>query len=233
MRMQNSTPTIRGIGLLDVMLLVGSIGLVAWGGVYLGHFGGRFAGDEFDAVPSVRVVNSGAPAVPESPEFKRGRVLFVNCAACHGARGEGDEGKGFPPLDKSEWVTAAGPARLLRILLHAVEGPIKVAGKDYDNAGMLPWGTWPPEDLSAIATYIRQAWSNKAGPVSVADVKAVIGETQGRTDKWKALELEKIPVALAGAAGATGGDLTPEKLKAALKALPPEKLKELLKALGN
>lgn len=223
----------RGLGTLDVILLVSSVALVAWGGIYLGHFGGRFEGQEFDPIPTKSVAATGPAALPEAPEFKRGRIVYtVNCTACHGARGEGDESKGFPPLDKSEWVTAAGPARLIRILAHAVEGPIKVAGKEYNNPGMLAWaGLLSPEDLAAVATYIRQAWSNRAATVTKEMVTAVLDETKGREAKWTAAELEKIPEELGGSVVAA--ELTPEELKSRLKKLPADKLKELLKELGN
>jgi ABC-type cobalamin/Fe3+-siderophores transport system ATPase subunit len=132
-------------------------------------------------------------------------------------------------LDGSEWVVAAGPARLIRILAQAVEGPIKVAGKEYNNPGMLAWGNQlKPEELAAVITYIRQAWSNKASAVTVDQIKAVLQETKGREAKWTVAELEKVPEALGGGGAA---ELTPEQLRDKLKALPPEKLKELLKDL--
>lgn len=219
----------RGMGVLDTVVLVGAVGLVAWAGVYLGHYGGRFDGGEFDAVPTRRTVSVGPAAAPESPEFKEGRRIYVaNCQACHGGRGEGEGAPGVPPLDKSEWVTADGPARLIRILVHAVEGPIKVAGKEYNNPGMLAWGNQlKPEELAAVATFIRQSWGNKASAVTVDQIKSVIEATKGREAKWTVAELEKIPEALAGG----GSELSPEQLRDKLKALPPEKLKELLKDL--
>lgn len=222
----------RGISVLDTVILLGALSLIAWGGVYLGHYGGRFDGGEFNAVPSQRVVSAGPAAPPESPEVKEGRKIYVeNCQACHGTRGEGEGAPGVPPLDNSEWVTAAGPGRLIRILLHAVEGPMKVAGKEYNNPGMLAWGTQlSPEKLAAVTTFIRQAWSNKAGPVTVDQIKTVVAETKGREAKWTAAELEKIPEAVGGGGIA---ELTNEQLRDKLKALPPDKLQELLKGLGK
>lgn len=222
----------QGVGLLDTLLLVSSVALVAWGGLYLGHYGGRFEGNEFDAIPSKRMVSAGPAGPPESAEVKRGRLVYIaNCAACHGAKGEGGASPGTPPLDKSEWVTGPGPGRLLRILCSAVEGPITVAKQEYNNPGMIPWGaTLPPEDIASVATFIRQAWSNKAGPVTVDQVKAVLNETKGRSNKWSVAELMKVPETDGAAAGA---ELTLEQLHDKLKALPPEKLKDVLKDLGK
>ncbi len=232
MRISVDSIQTRGMGVLETVILVGSLGLIAWGGVYLGHYGGRFDGSEFEAVPTKRTVSAGPAAAPESPEFKEGRRIYVaNCQACHGTRGEGEGAPGVPPLDKSEWVVAAGPARLIRILAHAVEGPIKVAGKEYNNTGMLAWGSQlSPEQLAAVSTFIRQAWGNKGGPVSVDQIKAVLNETKGREAKWTVAELEKIPESLGGGSAT---ELTPEQLRDKLKALPPEKLQALLKELGK
>jgi len=224
----------RGVGLLDTVLLVSSVALVAWGGIYLGHYGGRFDGNEFDAIPSRRVVSAGPKAPPESPEVKKGRLVYTGyCAACHGAKGEGGAAPGTPPLDKSEWVTSPGPGGLLRILCHAVEGPITVAKQEYNNPGMIAWGaTLKPDEIAAVATFIRQAWSNKASPVSVDQVNTVLTATKDRSSKWTVAELIKVPETDgSGAAGAA--ELTPEQLRDKLKALPPEKLKDLLKDLGK
>jgi len=223
----------RGTGILDTLVLLASVSLIAWGGVYLGHYGGRFDGNEFDAIPSKRSTAAAPGGPPESAEVKRGRSVYAaNCAACHGARGEGEATPGVPPLDKSEWV--ASGSRFIRILLHAVDGPIKVAGKDYNNPGMIAWGpggsNLPVEDLAAVATYVRQAWGNKAGAVTPDQIKAVITETKGREAKWSPAELEKIPDTASGPAAA---ELTPDQLRDKLKALPPEKLQDILRALGK
>ena len=90
--------------------------------------------------------------------------------------------------------------------------------------------------MTSIASFgsrgiaIRQAWSNKAGPVTLDQVNAVLTATKAHTNKWVAAELEKIPESEGAAAGA---ELTLEQLHAKLKALPPEKLKEVLKDIGK
>ena len=42
-----------------------------------------------------------------------------------------------PPLAPSEWVTES-PERLAKILLHGMEGPVKVNGKLYKPAAAMP-----------------------------------------------------------------------------------------------
>lgn len=229
----------RDTDIWDTLLLLGSLSLVAWGGGYLGYYSGRFDGSEFDTVPSKRSASSGPTGPPESPQFKRGRTLYADkCSVCHGGRGEGDAAKGFPPLDKSEWVTAAGTARLLRIITQAVDGPIDVAGTKYDTKGMPAWAVPPspgevaplsPEELAAVATFIRGAWSNKAGAVNAGQIKLVLAESKGRDAPWKVADLEKVP----DPGGGAGDELNSEQLRDKLKGLPPEKLKDILESLGK
>ena len=223
------------LGVLNSILLLGTVGLIAWGGIYLGHYAGRFDANEFDPVPTKQVVSAGPVGPPDSPEVKKGRKLYAdNCAACHGTQGQGEGAPGVPPIDGSEWVTAAGPGRLIRILADAVDGPIKVKAKDYNNAGMLAWradkgGAFSVEDTAAVLTFIRQAWSNKASPVTTNQVAAVWEETKGKNGKWTSAELEKIPEAVGGSSEVA--ELTPEQLRTKLKALPADQLRDLLKEL--
>lgn len=231
-RMESSTD----LGILNSLLLLGSVALISWAGVYLGHYAGRFDGNEFDPVPSKQVGSTAPAGPPESAEVKKGRKLYAdNCAACHGAQGQGEGAPGVPPLDGSEWVVAVGPGRLVRILANAVEGPIKVKTKDYNNPGMLAWradkgGVLSMEDTAAVLTFVRQAWSNKAGPVTTNQVAAVWDATKTKDGKWTAAELEKVPESDGGIAVA---ELTPEQLRNKLKALPADQLKALLKELSQ
>lgn len=93
-----------------------------------------------------------------------GKALFAaQCAACHQATGKGLPGV-FPPLDGSEWVH--GDARVLaNILLHGVNGEIEVAGQKYQGA-MPAFAQLGDAELAGLASYIRNAWSNKAEPMT-------------------------------------------------------------------
>ena len=128
--------------------------------------------------------------------FSQGRTLYLQtCAACHGPEGEGLRPLG-PPLAGSEWVT--GPhQRLARIVLHGLEGPVNVKGKEYK----------PPEVLesmpslvgltnlqyASVLTYVRNDWGNSAPAVFPEDVKAVLKSTAGRTTPWTEAALLNIP----------------------------------------
>jgi len=103
--------------------------------------------------------------------FERGKALFhgeAACFACHAPDGAGVLGLG-PPLDESEWVTGKEEV-FAKILLHGITGPITVNGIKYETPAEMPALYVNPmftdEKIADIMTYTRNAWSNKAEPVS-------------------------------------------------------------------
>jgi len=131
---------------------------------------------------------AAAAAQEKLPDGKQ--VYATTCAACHQATGEGVAGV-FPPLAGSEWVTG-DEAKLARIILHGVTGPIEVAGETF-NGMMPPWGpTLKDPDIAAVLTYVRSAWGNKAAPVTAAKVAAIRAATSSRTTPWTAAELAAV-----------------------------------------
>ena len=102
-----------------------------------------------------------------------GKAIFDSrCAACHQPAGEGIPGT-FPPLAGNKDVTAPNPHRIIGIVLHGLNTPITVNGKQY-NGGMPQWkGALSNADIAAVLTYIRSAWGNKAKPVTEKQVAAV------------------------------------------------------------
>lgn len=98
-----------------------------------------------------------------------GEALFAaNCAACHQANGGGIPNL-FPPLDGSEWV-AMDSRVISNILLHGIEGEITVKGATYKGS-MPPFGEkLSDNEIAAVSTYVRSAWSNSAGPVDAGQV---------------------------------------------------------------
>jgi mono/diheme cytochrome c family protein len=85
-----------------------------------------------------------------------GRGGFVsNCSSCHGTNGEGDLG---PSLVGNDILADAG----------TVTDTI-INGFSY----MPPFGDMlNDQQVAAIATYIRNAWGNEFGPVSVEEAAA-------------------------------------------------------------
>ncbi len=128
--------------------------------------------------------------------FERGKALYSGVAACfgcHGAAGEGVPNLG-PPLDESEYVV--GPAdRLAKILLHGLTGPVTVKGIEYRPSADMPGLVMNPMmkdgDIADIATYVRNEWSNAAGPMLPELVAKLRKETADRTGRpYKATDLK-------------------------------------------
>lgn len=131
-----------------------------------------------------------ALAQDSDPVNEEGAGLFDSyCSACHQYD---DSGTGeAPPLDNSPWVT--GPAeRLIRIILHGVEGRIEVDGKIYDREMPGFGGILADRQISALATYTRRRFGAKSAAVSTSDVQRIREEHAGRKKYWPANELLEI-----------------------------------------
>jgi mono/diheme cytochrome c family protein len=134
------------------------------------------------------------PRPPIPPNDPDGRILFSTyCAICHQSAGQGTDALGFPPLAGSDWVKANDPSRLIRIVLHGVQGPIVVSGREF-NSSMPPWkDSLDDGEIAAILTFIRSSWGNSAPPVTAAEVKSVRDAEAHRPSAWTAEELLKLP----------------------------------------
>jgi mono/diheme cytochrome c family protein len=131
-----------------------------------------------------KTTSSAQPAA-QGPD---GRVVYsTTCAACHQATGEGVEGT-YPPLAGSEIVNG-DEAKVVRIVLHGLTGPVEVAGETYSGM-MPPWGgVLKDPELAAVLTYVRSAWGNKAAPITPGKVAAIRAATTSRATPWTAAEL--------------------------------------------
>ncbi len=141
------------------------------------------------------VADLRAPAAGAAVAAVDGKQVFTaNCVPCHQATGKGLPGV-FPPLDGSEWV--GGDARTVaNILLHGVSGELTVMGNPYKGA-MPSFQQLSDAELAAVASYVRSAWSNKAGAIK-ADLFASERKSNARTAPFngeaelKAL-MDKVP----------------------------------------
>lgn len=110
------------------------------------------------------------------------QVYTTTCQACHQATGAGIPGA-FPPLAESEWVNGS-PRRMAAIVLHGLQGEITVKGQKYQGA-MPPFkDQLKPEDVAAVATYVRGSFGNTSAAVTVDTVKGALEETASRTSPW-------------------------------------------------
>ncbi len=123
----------------------------------------------------------------ERARFARGREIYAEvCTSCHYTSGGGGPGVA-PPLRGSEWVL--GPkARLTRIVLHGLNGPLVVAGSEWDLD--MPALSASDDDLAAVLTYVRREWGHRADPLAPAEVRAVREREATREDPWTAEELQ-------------------------------------------
>ena len=110
------------------------------------------------------------------------RVYQQQCATCHQAGGRGVDGV-YPPLHETRWTTG-DRGRLIRLVLHGMEGPVEVKGQTYDQR-MQPRSFLSDEQVAAVLTYVRQHFGNDASAVSASDVAAVRAATTSRDGPWR------------------------------------------------
>ncbi|HTD33419.1 MAG TPA: c-type cytochrome, partial [Candidatus Elarobacter sp.] len=117
-------------------------------------------------VASVALASGFDRRAESAPAADGKSVYAARCAACHRADGSG--GGPFPPLAANADVSAADTANLILTVLNGRSGPIQVNGKTYGGA-MPAWkDQLSNDDLAAVLSYIRSAWSNH-GAVVTAD----------------------------------------------------------------
>lgn len=138
---------------------------------------------------------SGAEEVAVSPAtLKAGEEVYLTmCVACHQQNGQGLAGL-FPPLAGSEWVNANQPDRIVRIVLHGLQGEIDVLGQTYNNV-MTPWkDLLTDQQIADAISYIRNSWDNSASGVSASKVTEIRQATADRDTPWTVGELMQVSV---------------------------------------
>ena len=108
-----------------------------------------------------------ALAQGQGDAVQRGQAVFEdNCAQCHRSNGEGLPAT-FPALNKNPFVLG-DPKPVIATVLNGRKGSLgqMPAWKDKLDDGQ----------IAAVVTYIRQAWSNRAAPVTPAMVAAGRGK---------------------------------------------------------
>lgn len=175
------------LGFVAAMILIVAIFIV--------HNSGGFDSMVFDERFDPKTANVGAQKVAVDPVADGKKLYAQVCAACHQATGAGVPGV-YPPLAKSEWANGS-EERIIRILLHGLQGPIKVEGKDFNSVmpAIGPGGyNWSDEKIAHVLTYVRQEWGNSAPPVTTEKVTEIRTKgAAGRSTPWTAAELEALP----------------------------------------
>jgi mono/diheme cytochrome c family protein len=163
---------------------------------YLDNHAGGFNPHVYGPFPSSNYLVRIKPLPPGGEAVVKGAEVYTRptCVACHQPNGMGTPGQ-FPSLVGSEWVLEENPARLIRIILNGLQGPITVKGQAFNNV-MVPWkDVLKDEEIAWVASYVRKSWGNDAAIVKKEQVAAVRKETADRATQWTAEELLKVSVA--------------------------------------
>lgn len=117
------------------------------------------------------LVSSGA--LPQ--ERGQGETFYLHyCGSCHQPNGKGVPGF-FPPLAGNESVTSEEAdeiQELLRTIVFGHHGELEVDGVVY--IGTMPpigfWGRVNDGEILSLVNYQRNAWGNRARPVSAREL---------------------------------------------------------------
>ncbi len=128
-------------------------------------------GSKTEAKTEANKVEVNTLAVEVDPVMKKGeRVFKSNCMACHQKDGAGLS-RINPPLINTEWVLG-DKTRLINIVLNGFEGKIVVNEVKY-NSIMASFSYLSDVEVSAVLTYVRNSFGNKADAITTEEVATV------------------------------------------------------------
>ena len=178
-------------GQVPVWLFVLGFVLLFWGMYYFDQRSGWFNTEVYTPYVSVTDLQRYQPPTG-GIDLGRGKAVYENvCALCHNPDGAGKPNQA-PPLTGSEWVTGS-PARIIRIPLAGLTGPIEVKGQQWNLAMPAMGAALSDDDLAAALTYMRQSWGNKASEITPEMVKAIRAQLGNRSQPFTAAELLAVP----------------------------------------
>jgi len=176
-----------GLQPAPVWLILAFLSLAGWAGWYIATNSGGFRPDQYNEKAGL----AASPAAPKAIDpLTLGRRVYNNCVTCHQQDGSGIEGA-YPPLAGSEIVNGP-PEQIAAILLHGLNGPLRVKGALY-NGEMPSWGSkLSDEQIAAVITYIRASFGNRAPAVDPSLVQQVRSATASRTSPFTEAELHAL-----------------------------------------
>jgi cbb3-type cytochrome c oxidase subunit III len=102
-----------------------------------------------------------------------GKIIYETyCLSCHQEDGSGVPGMN-PPLIKTDWVLGDSN-QLINVILKGLKG-VEINGETYSNE-MPSHDFLTDKQISEVLTYVRKSFGNKAGAISVEDVKKQRGK---------------------------------------------------------
>ena len=167
--------------------------LLYLGGIYFDHHSGWFDRQVYAPFDNAAQLDAYQPKSGAAAALAAGKKSYESvCGTCHGNDGLGKAGQA-PQLAGSEYVITRGFNRLAHIPLAGINGPIKVAGKDWNMAMAAMGAALSDADLANVLTYIRGSWGNKAGEVTAEDIKAIRASLGARPQAMTAETLQALP----------------------------------------
>ena len=100
------------------------------------------------------------------------KIFETRCLVCHQSDGGGVPNMN-PPLDGASNVNGKDIARLVKIIQNGYDERVALDGMYYNNA-MTANPDLKEDAIADVLTYIRTSWSNKAGAVTISQVKAAL-----------------------------------------------------------
>lgn len=177
------------------VLLIALLGaLIYWGNMYVVEYGGELDARVQGPYRNFKEISELQPKGDDEILMAKGLDVYRKiCSGCHQNDGNGSASQNAPPLAGSEWVLAKDPARIARIVLHGLSGPISVKGKEWGAGQMLAFkDVLSDEDIAAVLCYVRNAWGNKAPLVKADEVKKARTETADYSGYMTVPELMKV-----------------------------------------
>jgi glucose/arabinose dehydrogenase/mono/diheme cytochrome c family protein len=143
---------------------------------------------KLDAPHKDYLLKLSTAVAPISP----GRLTYeMACLPCHQPDGKGLAGV-YPSLVDSDWVKG-DTARLIKVILHGLDGPITVNGQPFVMQNPIPMPSMAgleDQQIAEVLTYIRSEFAQTPKAVTAAEVKAVRAATANRETPWTAAELK-------------------------------------------
>ena len=140
------------------------------------------------APPAAPAAGAGPDSSAPVPSLAGRDVYQRTCQTCHQANGRGMPNT-FPPIAGSEIING-DKRKLIRLVLHGLQGPITVGGQRFNNV-MPPWKSLSDAEMAAVLTYERSNFGNSSGPVTAEEVARERAATASRTTMWTLQELDR------------------------------------------
>lgn len=152
--------------------------------------------ESIDRISLRNTLRNKSLSAAEQKQYILGKPLYETaCASCHALDGQGLVPIA-PPLVESEWVEGS-EERLIKVVLHGLEGPVTVKGKVYKAPEVqpaMPGIKYSKEfndaKIAALLTYVRNAWSNEASAIKPETVSNIRKATMDREKPYTEEELK-------------------------------------------